>query len=161
MAHIYFNVTTERMDVSEIAILYADLVDALVRHPGIGLVLGVEAGRPVVVTSRGTSALTPDRLPSSLSEREQVASDLARLLDFPHSGDLILLGAWMAQGRRVVGFEDHAATHGGVGGAQDYPFFITPPDAPLDLSGVRNAREIYPYFMQRYQPETLETSASR
>ena len=69
MAHIYFNVTTERMDISEIAILYPDLLDALVRHPGIGLVLGVEDGRPVVVTSRGTAALTPQRLPANLNER--------------------------------------------------------------------------------------------
>jgi hypothetical protein len=159
LAHIYFNVTTERMDVSEIAILYPDLVDALVRHPGIGLVLGIENGHPVIVTSRGTAALTPDRLPSGLSEPEQVTADLSRLLSFPHSGDLLLLGASLAQGRRVVSFEDHTATHGGVGGAQDYPFFLTPPDAPLDLSGVTSARQLYPYFLQRYVGEGQPATA--
>jgi hypothetical protein len=151
LAHIYFNVTTERMDVSEIAILYPDLVDALVRHPGIGLVLGVEANRPVVVTSRGTLALTPERLPINLNEGEQATRDLARVLGFPHSGDLIVLGAWTAQGRRVVSFEDHRATHGGTGGPQDYPFFLTPPDAPLDLSAVTSACQLYPYFTERFQ----------
>jgi hypothetical protein len=158
LAHIYFNVTPERMDVSEIAILYPDLIDALARHPGIGLVLGVEDGHPVIVTSRGTAGLAPDRLPSGLSEREQVAADLARVLSFPHSGDLLLLGACLAQGRRVVSFEDHAATHGGVGGAQDYPFFLTPPDAPLDLSGVTNSRQLYPFFLQRYGGEAQPAS---
>ena len=46
LAHIYFNVTTDQMDVSEIAILYPDLVDALEQHPGIGLVLGWKRAVP-------------------------------------------------------------------------------------------------------------------
>lgn len=151
LAHLYFNVTTERMNVSEIAILYPDLVDALIRHPGIGLVLGTERGHPVIVTSRGTVALAAERLPADLGDRELAGADLERLLSFPHSGDLVLLGAWIAQGRRVVTFEDHAATHGGLGGPQDYPFFLSPADAPLDLAGVTNAQQLYPYFIERFQ----------
>lgn len=150
LAHLYFNVTTERMDVSELAILYPDLVDALNNHPGIGLVLGVEEGRPVIVTSHGTAALAADWLPPGLPDPGQTVADLARLLSYPHSGDLVLLGAWDAQNRRVSSFEDHAATHGGIGGPQEFPFFITPPDAPLDLSTVTNACQLYPYFMTRY-----------
>ena len=100
LAHVYFNVTAERMDVSEVAILYPDLVDALVRHPGIGLVLGLEAGRPVMVGPRGTAALAPNRLPPGLPEPEQAVEDLTRLLGFPHSGDLVLLGAWNGAGAR-------------------------------------------------------------
>jgi hypothetical protein len=68
------------------------VVDAPARHPGIGLVCGVEKGRPVIVTPRGTAALTPERLPPGPSESEQTTRDLARVLNFPHSGDLILLG---------------------------------------------------------------------
>jgi hypothetical protein len=126
-------------------------VDALARHPGIGLVCGVEKGRLVIVTPHGTAALTPERLPPGLSESEQTARDLARVLSFPHSGDVMLLGAWMAQGRRVVSFEAQHAIHGGAGGPQDYPFFLTPPDSPLDLSAVTSARELYPYFIGRFQ----------
>ena len=150
LAHVYFNVTTERMDVSEIAILYPDLVDALVRHPGIGMVLGLEADRPVMVGSRGTTALVSSRLPPGLAEPEQAAADLTRLMSFPHSGDLVLLGAWNSAGR-VVSFEDHAATHGGLAGPQDYPFFITPPDVPLDVSGATNASQLYTFFLNRYR----------
>lgn len=149
LAHLYFNVTAERMDVSEITILYPDLMDALNGHSGIGLVLGLEDERPVVVTAHGVVHLAPDRLPSFLAERDQLCADLERLLRFPHSGDLVLLGNWPAPGR-VVSFEDHAATHGGIGGPQDYPFFLTPPDAPLDLTGVVNAHALYPYFRQRF-----------
>lgn len=149
LAHIYFNVTRGRMDVSEIALLYAELLDALNNHPGIGMVLGLEKERPVIVTPRGTVALSADRLPPGLPEPERTASDLARLLSFPHSGDLVVLGAWNARGC-VVTFEEQVATHGGVGGPQDYPFFLTPPDAPLDVSCVTNANQLYGYFAERF-----------
>ena len=149
LAHVYFNVTPEAMDVSEIAILYGDLLDALAHHPDIGLVLGREGGRAVVVTSHGAGDVTADRLPSGLAEPEQAAVDLMRLVSFPHSGDLVLLGAWNTEGR-VITFEDQAAAHGGIGGPQEYPFFLTPPGAPLDLSTVVNACQLYPYFMERY-----------
>ncbi len=149
LAHLYFNVTPDRMDVSELAILYPDLLDPLARHPGIGLVLGMEASRPVIVTPRGTTALTAAQLPPSLADRAGYAADLARLLSFPHSGDLILLGAWHSQDR-IVTFEEQVATHGGVGGLQDYPFFIIPPGVSLDLSQVTNARQLYPFFMRVY-----------
>lgn len=152
LAHIYFNVTPERMEISEIALLYPDLLDALNAHPGIGMVLGLEAERPVIVTPRGTVALAPGWLPVGFPEPAQTATDLARLLSFPHSGDLVLLGAWNPLGR-VVTFEEQVATHGGAGGPQDYPFFLTPPDAPLDLSAVTNASQLYPYFMERYHKE--------
>ena len=154
LAHIYFNVTKERMDVSEIAILYPELLDVLGDVEAIGLVLGLDDGRPVVITNRGTATLTTEWLPPGLSEPEQSVVDLARLVSFPHSGDLVLLGAW--DGRdEVVTFEEQIATHGGTGGPQEYPFFITPPDAPLDLSSVTNSRQLYPYFMRRYHGQEV------
>ena len=151
VAHIYFNVTRERMDVSEIALLYAGLLDTLNDHPGIGLVLAVENGRPVIVTSRGTSELTAERLPPALAEPEQCTADLVRLLSFPHSGDLVIVGAWNAHGR-VVTFEEQNATHGGVGGPQDYPFFLTPPGSTLDVTRITNSSQIYPFFIATYPP---------
>jgi hypothetical protein len=149
LAHIYFNVTPERMDVSEIAILYPDLIDALNDHAGIGLLLGMQDGRPVAITGRGTVLLSVEQLPPGLADPEQAVGDLARLLRFPHSGDLVLLGAWSIRGK-VVAFEDQAATHGGLGGPQDFPFFITPPDVTLDLTKVTNAEQVYPFFVDRY-----------
>jgi len=158
LAHIYFNVTRERMAISEVAILYPDLLEALVSQPGIGMVLGLEAGRPVVITSHGTAALTVSWLPPGLPEPEQSAADLDRLIRFPHSGDLVLLGTWNERSH-VVTFEDQIATHGGIGGPQDYPFFLTPPDVPLDLSGITNARQLYPFFMRRYHAMDVQADA--
>jgi hypothetical protein len=137
------------MDVSEIALLYPELLDALNDHPGIGLLLALEDGRPVIVTSHGTMGLTPDTPLLDLAEPQQSAADLQRLLSFPHSGDLVVIGAWNARGR-VVTFEDQAATHGGVGGPQDYPFFLIPPTATLDVTHVTHSSQIYPYFIRTY-----------
>ena len=53
----------------------------------------------------------------------------------------------------MVTSEEQAASHGGIGGPQDYPFFITPPQVPLDLSNVTNAEQIYPFFASRYLTE--------
>jgi hypothetical protein len=148
MAHIYLNVTGSRMDISEVALLYPALLDMLADHPGIGLVLGIENGRPVLVTSRGAMALAADRLPRGLEEPDQDAADLLRLLQYPHAGDLVLLGTWDARG--VVTFEDQVASHGGLGGEQSYPFFLVPPGVPLEPGAVTNARQLYPFFMERY-----------
>ncbi len=151
VAHLYFNVTRGKMDVSEIALLYGDLLDALNHHPGVGLVLAVEDGRPVIITSSGTVGLTAGRLPPGLAEPQQSAADLARLLTFPHSGDLVVIGAWNLRGR-VVTFENQNATHGGIGGPQEYPFFLTPPGSALDVTHVTNASQIYDFFIREYPP---------
>ena len=127
-----------------------ELLDALNDHPGIGLVLG--AGGSAAChrhVARARSRLTAERLPPGLAEPEQSVADLARLLSFPHAGDLVVIGAWNAHGR-VVTFEDQTATHGGVGGPQDYPFFLTPPSSRLDVTHVTNASQIYPYFIATY-----------
>jgi hypothetical protein len=141
------------MDLSEVALLYPALLDMLADHPGIGLVLGIEDGRPVLATSRGTLLLSPDALPRGLEEPQHDAADLARLLQFPHAGDLVLFGAWDARG--VVSFEEHVASHGGIGGMQSYPFFLVPPDVPLEPSVVTNAAQLYPFFMERYHGERV------
>ena len=149
VAHIYFNVARERMDVSEMALLYPNLLDALNDHPGIGLLLGLEDGRPVTITPRGTARLVAETLPPGLAEPGQSVADLARLLSFPHSGDLVVIGAWNAKGR-VITFENQAATHGGVGGPQDYPFLLAPPLSSLDVTHVTHSTQLYPYFIRTY-----------
>ena len=147
LAHIYFNVTAERMDVSEIAILYPDLVDALGAASRHRVGVGVETGpSQSSIGPHGTAALTSDRLPPGLAEPEQAVGGSGPRVGFPHSGDLILLGAWIGPGRRVVSFEDQRATHGGPGGPQDYPFFLTPPEAPLDLTRSNQCASALPVF---------------
>ena len=77
------------------------------------------------------------------------ADQLHYLTHFPHSGDLIVLGAMGADGK-VVAFEEQVSTHGGLGGPQIHPFIARPPECPLTPEALDDAVDLYPYFMRRY-----------
>jgi len=157
LSHVYFNITPRPMNLSEIALVYPELLNRLVEHEGIGLVVGREEGEVVIVGKDGTLALSPHRPQMggeevrgqnpllSLPEPELAASQLRQLASFPHSGDIIIFGAWRDDGK-VVCFENQVASHGGLGGPQDYPFIMYPGELSLDLEEVTNARELYPHF---------------
>ena len=148
LSHIYFDVTPQQMELSEVALLYPWLLDILIRHEGIGLVAGRDGEKVVVVGKAGSLWLGPsgrqlegqDPL-SSLPDPAWAADQLARLAHFPHAGDLILLGAWDDQ--RVISFEEQAATHGGLGGPQTSPFIAAPSQAPLSTAEIGDAEEVY------------------
>jgi hypothetical protein len=169
MSHVYFNVTPRPMNLSEIALIYPELLNRLVEHEGIGLVVGREEGEAVIVGKGGTLALPPlSPFPptlggqeggggrgeeevrgqnplSSLPEPKLAANQLRQLASFPHSGDIIVFGAWREDGE-VVCFENQVASHGGLGGPQDYPFIMYPSELNLDLEEVTNAKDLYPHF---------------
>jgi hypothetical protein len=152
LAHIYFNVTPQQMDVGEIALLYPALLDALHTHPGIGLVLGREREQAVAVTPHGVchlDRLIPDGAMPFLKDPRPEIQQLERLARFPSSGDLIVLGTWYADGS-VVGFEAHQASHGGLGGPQDHAFFLAEPELTWDLGGVSNSAQLHSFFVNWY-----------
>jgi hypothetical protein len=155
LAHVYFNVSRSRMDLGEVAILYPDLVVALLEDPTIGLILGRDDLHPAFLTASGVERLVPesDFGPGhplvELSEPRLAAAQLARVATFPHSGDLILLGSWNVEGE-VVCFEEQRASHGGLGGPQDYPFMLYPASLDWDLSGVTNSEQLYDRFCRSY-----------
>ncbi|MCC7354474.1 MAG: alkaline phosphatase family protein [Anaerolineae bacterium] len=160
LAHVYFNVTNQPMNLSEIGILYPDLVSRLVDHPGIGLVVGRENGAAVIAMGQGVLSLAQsgpygsDHPLSIYGDANHLAAELARLASFPHSGDLILLGEWNGRGE-IISFEEQWATHGGVGGPQSRPFLLVPPGIYWDLRHVRNAEDLYPFFLSLSAPALL------
>jgi hypothetical protein len=151
LSHVYFNVTPRPMNLSEIALLYPHLLNRLIEHEGIGLVVGREEEETVIVGKDGTLTLNEraevrgQNPLLSLPEPELAASQLRQLASFPHSGDIIVFGAWREDGE-VVCFENQVASHGGLGGPQDYPFIIYPSESNLDLDQVTNAEDLYPHF---------------
>jgi hypothetical protein len=80
---------------------------------------------------------------------DYAADQLHRLAHFPHSGDLLALGAIEDDGR-VVTFEKQIATHGGLGGSQVEPFIAWPSECPLDPQSLNDANDLYRYFSNRY-----------
>jgi hypothetical protein len=155
LSHVYLNVTTRPMDLSEIAMLYPALLADLVDHEGIGLVTGREGQEVVIAGKEGTLWVGPDgrRLEGTnpladLPHPDWAVEQVARVTRFPHAGDLILLGAW--DDERVVTFEDQVATHGGLGGAQDWPFLAFPPGERMAPRAIENSEELYTRLVRVY-----------
>ncbi len=163
LAHVYFNVSRRPMDLDEVALLYPHLLPRLLEQPGIGWIVGRQGEQVVVMNKEGTLTLGHGEYVegshplAGLPEPGFVAHQLRRLTSYPHSGDLILLGAWEAG--RVVSFEDQAAGHGGLGGPQGYPFIVYPAEAVLSLDGWDAPGALYQHFI-RYQHQGETESAA-
>jgi hypothetical protein len=83
-----------------------------------------------------------------LPDPDWAAEQVARVARFPHAGDLILFGAW--DGDQIVTFEEQVATHGGLGGPQDWPFMAFPRNGQLEPRTIQNAEEVYARLMEEY-----------
>jgi len=149
---VYFPLAAHQMDLSEIELAYPGLLRSLVEHPGLGLVLGRERGEAMAMTVRGPrrllnldNSLIRDLL-DNLPDPALAARQLARVACFANSGDLLLFGRWNAAGHAIA-FEPHWATHGGIGGEQNRPFLLLPPDVDWDISAISGPEQLYPLFM--------------
>lgn len=159
LAHIYFNAMPKQMNLSEITALYTHLVSDLVAHPGIWLVIGREGDQVIVMSREGVLSLDggyhvegSDPLRFT-SDPKTAAAQLRRLARFPNSGDLILMGGYDPENQQVLCFENLWACHGGLGGPQEVALMMVDSAIHWDLSQVKQATEIYSFFMRRYHVE--------
>jgi hypothetical protein len=155
LSHVYLNVTQRPMDLSEVALLYPALLQALVAHEGIAFVAGRDGDEVVIAGLRGTrwigsagSRLEGTDPLADLDDPEWAAKQVMRVARFPHSGDLILFGAW--DGEQVICFEEQVASHGGLGGPQDWPFLAFPPERRILARGIDNAEQVYSRLVRVY-----------
>jgi hypothetical protein len=166
LAHIYFDVSPRPLDLIEVMLLYPDLIDHLLGSPGIGAVIGRAEERTIVLGQQGgTLDIAGEQEivegPHALAVFDDATYGTAqvhRLAHFPHAGDLILLGEIQPDGE-VVTFEQQVATHGGLGGPQGRPFIAWPPERPLAAETLRDAEDLYPYFMRLYQEQSTADTA--
>jgi hypothetical protein len=155
LSHVYFDVTARQMDLSEVALIYPSLLRDLMKNESLHCVIGRE-GTKVVIAGQAGSLWVEDgehRLEGQnpldpLPYPKWGATQVARMARFPHAGDLILLGAWDNDG--VVSFEDQLASHGGLGGPQDWPFLAYPPEESLAARGIENSEELYTRLLSVY-----------
>jgi hypothetical protein len=114
---------------------YPRLLDALVRHPGIGVVLVRSADHaPLVLDAAGAHDLATGRVTGAdpLAPFGSRAPEHLRRLDaFSNVGDLVVNGAVDARGH-VAPFEEQLGSHGGLGGEQTDAFLLAPADSGLD-----------------------------
>jgi len=155
LAHIYFNISQRPLDMIELLLLYPHLLDHVTTTRGIGAVIGRAGERTLVLgRERGTleigSTVNLVERPNPLAPFGDVSyatEQIHRLAHFPHAGDLIVLGEAQEDGK-VVTFESQAATHGGLGGPQTRPFIVWPTERILKPETLRDAEDLYPYFMR-------------
>ncbi|MGQ9522728.1 MAG: hypothetical protein ACUVTV_08440 [Anaerolineae bacterium] len=154
LAHIYFNVISRPLDLIEVALLYPHLLDRLMNMDLIGWIVGRAAGQVVVLGREGGRAVigegrvevTPPDPLSPYGSRDRVAQEVYRLATSRHAGDLILMGGLLPDGR-VVTFEEQVATHGGLGGGQEWPFLLCDAESPVPIV---SPAAFYDFFLERY-----------
>ncbi|MCP4571160.1 MAG: hypothetical protein GY838_02295 [bacterium] len=162
LAHVYFTGHERPLHLEEICVLYPGLVESLTRHLGIGLVLaGREFGDAVALCDGGVRNLITGQLGGDhdplgpFRQPDRWAGELAQLLSYPDSGDLVLHGTWPVEGDNVVVFEEQISSHGGIGGAQSEPFLLAPAGwsvGPMDLESPEALHGLMHRELGRYRP---------
>ncbi len=147
LALIYFNVSDERMTLGQIEDAYPDLVQALVSHPGIGILMVRTADHgAIAVGKKGIHFLAEDRVegedPLALYG-ELAAAALKRLDGIANVGDIALVSLYDPETGEIAAFEELIGAHGGLGGAQTRPFLLYPADWELDQGPLVGAPMVY------------------
>lgn len=165
VAHVYFNIAPRRLNLSEMALAYPELLQLLAEHRGIGMIVAREGDRTVAIGARGRAIVSDAGVevegqnPFDLADEPDIAAEQVHYLaSFPHSGDLIVFGGWHEPGV-VVSFEDQISTHGGLGGTQDYPFILHPTQYHIPTETITNARQLYPFFAEWYLTPRIPTES--
>jgi len=154
LANVYFTDLGHRASLQEVQARAPGLLESLVAHPGIGLIL-VRSDHETVALHKGGTATLERATAESLEflrvydNPEVVHRHLLDLAHMPSAGDLLVFGAF--DGTSVVNFEDHAGAHGGLGGAQMFPFMVAPKTVEFRFEDVEDATELNPAFAGLYQ----------
>ncbi len=138
LAHIYFTGHSAPLNLDDIRQLHPGLVEALANHPGLGLVAARrQGGDPVALCDDGVRNLITGELAGStdplapFDERDRWAGELAQLMNYSDTGDLVINGAWLPDRGRIVVLEEQTSSHGGLGGRQTEPFVLLPVQWPV------------------------------
>ena len=144
---IYFTDIPGRVDFEAIATRHPQLIEGLVAHPGVDFVLAHSSAHgPLVIGKKGAHYLATGQIDGEdplATYGENAAAHLRRLDSFPHAGDLIVNGHTDPATGAVVGFEEQVSSHGGLGGPQTEPFVLFPAHWEADVSGIRNASDLF------------------
>ena len=142
LAHVYFTGVDDQATVNQVEAAHPGLVAALVRHPGIGCVVGRdEKGKTWLFGAQGDRCLDDgivlgeDPL-ARYGPVEVRSGQLRRLAAFPHAGDLIIFSTLYEDGT-VASFENLVGCHGGMGGGQTDAFVVHP--ETVQFPSIRNA----------------------
>jgi uncharacterized membrane protein YvlD (DUF360 family) len=152
LAQVYFDVFPRKVTLNELNAAYPSLVDSLVGHDGIGFVVAYDDdGVPLVFGDNGarnlyTGDVTGQDPLVPYGDVDLRASQIMRVAEFPHSGDLIINSTIYPDGT-VAAMEELIGNHGGLGGEQTDAFIFHPED--MEVPETINSADIYPILDTR------------
>jgi hypothetical protein len=130
----------------------------LVAHRGIGAVITRMLDGAHVESILGRALVTPTGETEILSGEDPLAPyaksaierrAIARLVQQPNAGDLVLFGAYDPRKDVCICFDDQVGAHGALGGAQGWPFLMAAPGLlPAELK-IEDPLDLHPVF-RRY-----------
>jgi len=152
LGHIYFTGEQRRLELADLASGHPGLIEGLVAHPGIGFVMTRSSLHGPVVTGReGVHYLRDRRIEGDdplADYGRRARKHLLRLDEFPHCGDIVIMGRYDSELHEIETFEELVGSHGGLGGAQCSPFLIFPKDWPFPRTLVDSPEELHQIFMR-------------
>jgi len=152
LANVYFDLGQGKVALEQIEGAHAGLLDALVCHPGIGVVLGyANGGHPIAFSAEGRRDLVTGRVEGAdplacYGDPVLRAAQFLHVARFAHAGDLIVNSTLYEDGS-VAAFEELVGSHGGLGGEQTEAFLLHPADMEFTPTG--NSLEVFPQLNAR------------
>src|SRR5512136_389273 len=123
LGQIYFDLYPRRIKQNELDAAYPGLIDALVKHEGIGVVVVAdEAGVPIALGKNGQRNLHTNKVTGSdplkmYGDPDHRAAQVGRVADFAHVGDIMVLSTVYPDGT-VAAMEELIGSHGGMGASR-------------------------------------------
>lgn len=162
LAHVYFAQVPERLSLEQVMTTYPGLIEALVGHEGVEFVIAVSETRgPVVMAKHAVRELDGPELEADdpvAPFGPYTAGFLSRMAQFPHSGDVMVMGKYDPSTGQVITMDELVGAHGGVGGMQTQPFVLYPSgwtDRPPTIIGADGVHR----FLRRYVLDEPERDA--
>lgn len=160
LAHVYWTQPERPLAFNDIRAHpdHRALYYFLVAHRAIGAVITRMLDGAHVESIRGRALITPDGEIEILAGEDPLADyavtpvqrrEIARLAQDPHSGDVIVFGAYDPVRNRCICFDDQVGAHGAMGGAQYWPFILTPPGLIPPDYRIEDPLDIHP-LLRRY-----------
>ncbi|HYI75057.1 MAG TPA: phage holin family protein [Gaiellaceae bacterium] len=124
-----------RVTLEELDERYPHVIPALCNHPGVAFMV-VRSSRegPVAIGDMGRHYLDDGRIVGEdpLAPFGANAAAKAKRTDgFSHVADIMVNSTYWAELEEVAAFEELIGSHGGMGGPQQYPFFLVPAEFAL------------------------------
>lgn len=154
-----------RMTKEEIDARHPALLTTLANHPGIGFLL-VRSERHGGVVLGASGAQIPvaeldDASPPLAAFGPGAADAVRRTHTFPHTADIMVNSFHDPADGEVLAFEEQIGSHGGLGGAQQKAFVLSPLalSPPVADGGLLAGAEQLHHVLRRWLRESREEAA--